>query len=94
MCFYNLTNTYFSILPNEFEKNLKDEIWGCFKYIGIPMETIMNMPIQDRKYYIMKHNTDEEELKQEIEGGGGETHTIEGEALNTYAKITQNDPLR
>ena len=58
------------------------------------METIMNMPIQDRKYYIMKHNTDEEELKQEIEGGGGETHTIEGEALNTYAKITQNDPLR
>ena len=51
------------------------------------------MPIQDRKYYIMKHNTDEEELKQEIEGGG-EMHTIEGEALNTYAKITQNDPLR
>ena len=53
----------------------------------------MNMPIQDRKYYIMKHNADEEELKQEIEGGG-EMHTIEGEALNTYAKITQNDPLR
>ena len=57
------------------------------------MDTIMNMPIQDRKYYIMKHNADEEELKQEIEGGG-EMHTIEGEALNTYAKITQNDPLR
>ena len=93
LSFYNLTNTYFSILPNEFEKNLKDEIWGCFKYIGIPMDTIMNMPIQDRKYFIMKHNADEEELKQEIEGGG-EMHTIEGEALNTYAKITQNDPLR
>ena len=65
MCFYNLTNSYFSILPNEFEKNLKDEIWGCFKYIGIPMDTIMNMPIQDRKYYIMKHNADEAELNPE-----------------------------
>ena len=54
----------------------------------------MNMPIQDRKYFIMKHNADEAELKAEIEGDGGESHTIEGEALNTYAKITQNDPLR
>ena len=58
------------------------------------METIMNMPIQDRKYYIMKHNADEAELKAEIEGDGGENHIIEGEALNTYAKVTQNDPLR
>ena len=82
MCFYNLTNTYFSILPAEFEKNLKEEIWGCFKYIGIPIDTVMNMPIQDRKYFIMKHNADEAELKAEIEGDGGESHTIEGEALN------------
>lgn len=51
------------------------------------------MPIQDRKYYIMKHNADEAELKAEIEGGG-ESHTIEGEALNAYAKVSQNDPLR
>ena len=93
MCFYNLTNTYFSILPAEFEKNLKEEIWGCFKYIGLPMDTIMNMPIQDRKYYIMKHNADEEELRRDIEGDGGDSHTIEGESLNTYAKITQEDPL-
>lgn len=58
------------------------------------METVMNLPIQDRKYYIMKHNADEEQLKREIEGGDGDSHTIEGEALNTYAKITQEDPLR
>lgn len=57
------------------------------------MDTIMNMPIQDRKYYIMKHNADEAELKAEIEGDG-ESHTIEGEALNAYAKVSQNDPLR
>ena len=93
LSFYNLTNTYFSILPNEFEKSLKEEIWGCFKYIGIPIDTVMNMPIQDRKFYIMKHNAEEEELKQEIEGGG-DNHTIDGEALNTYAKLAQNDPLR
>ena len=51
-----LTNMFFSILPNEYERQLKEEIWGCFKYIGIPMETIMSMPIQDRKFYIIKHN--------------------------------------
>ena len=93
MCFYNLTNIFFSILPNEFEKNLKEELWGCFKYIGIPMETLMNMPIQDRKYYITKHNEDEEELKASMEGGG-DVHEIGGEAINTYAKLSQTDPLR
>ena len=58
------------------------------------METIMEMPIQDRKFYIMKHNHEQEELKRDIEGGsdkGG--YTVEGEAVNTYAEITQNDPL-
>jgi hypothetical protein len=37
----------------------KEEIWGCFKYIGIPMDTLMNMPISDRKFYIMLHNKTE-----------------------------------
>lgn len=58
-CFYRLTNLFFSILPDEYEKNFKEEIWGCFKYIGIPMETLMNMPISDRKFYIMMHNRTE-----------------------------------
>jgi hypothetical protein len=47
-------------LPNEFEKTFKEEIWGCFKYIGIPMDTLMNMPVADRKYYIMLHNKTED----------------------------------
>jgi hypothetical protein len=54
-----LTTLFFSTLPNEYEKSFKEEIWGCFKYIGIPMETLMNMPIADRKYYIMLHNKTE-----------------------------------
>jgi hypothetical protein len=54
-------------LPSNFEKSFKEEIWGCFKYIGIPMETLMNMPIADRKYYIMLHNKIEKQTNQENE---------------------------
>jgi hypothetical protein len=52
-------------LPSDYEKSFKEEIWGCFKYIGIPMETLMNMPIADRKYYIMLHNKSEGNSSQE-----------------------------
>ena len=53
-----MTNLFFSTLPNNFERNLKEEIWGCFKYVGIPLDTIMNMPIADRKFFITMHNRD------------------------------------
>ena len=66
-CFYRLTSLFFSILPSNYEKSFKEEIWGCFKYIGIPMDTLMNMPIADRKYYIMLHNKAEGNSTQEIE---------------------------
>lgn len=56
LCFYRLTNLFFSILPEEYEKSFKEEIWGCFKYVGIPMDILMTMPIADRRYYIMMHN--------------------------------------
>ena len=46
-------------MPEAYEKNFKEEIWGCFKHIGIPLETVMNMPISDRKFYIMMHNRTE-----------------------------------
>lgn len=39
-----------------YEKNLKDELFACFKYIGIPFQTLERMPIRDRKYYIHKYN--------------------------------------
>ena len=51
---------YFSMLPSDYERILKDEIWGMFKHIGIPIETVMSMPIQDRRYYIQKHNYEQE----------------------------------
>mgnify|MGYP004499701787 CR=1 FL=1 len=76
------------MFPSDYERRLKDEIWGCFKYIGIPMDTIMNMPIQDRKYYIMKHNAEQGELQKQMKGDKNATE-LYGEALNRYADIVQ-----
>ena len=47
---------FFSISPNDFGEALLDEIYGCFKYIGIPIDTVMNMPVQNRKYFISRIN--------------------------------------
>ena len=73
-----------SISPN-FERNLKDELYGCFKYIGIPFDVLDRMPVRDRKFYIAKHNgiTEEENSKNKNE------NTINGELINTYANIHQ-----
>lgn len=49
------------MFPKDFERNLKEEIWGCFKHIGFPLDTIMKMPVMDRKFYIMMHNKEENE---------------------------------
>ena len=46
----------FSSISPDYEKNLKDELYGCFKYIGIPFDILNKMPIRDRKFYIAKHN--------------------------------------
>ena len=54
-------------MPSEYEKSFKEEIWGCFKYVGIPMDVLMNMPIADRKYYIMLHNKAEGNTTNENE---------------------------
>ena len=67
LCFYRLTNLFFSTLPSEYEKSFKEEIWGCFKYVGIPMDVLMNMPIADRRYYIMMHNKQTEKVASNAE---------------------------
>lgn len=82
--FLNGTILFSSISPN-FERNLKDELYGCFKYIGIPFDVLDRMPVRDRKFYIAKHNgiTEEENSKNKNE------NTINGELINTYANIHQ-----
>lgn len=78
------------MLPSDYERTLKDEIYGCFKHIGIPIETIYNMPIQDRRYYIMKHNEEQERRKKEMETSDGRT-VVENGDLNAYARNEQSN---
>ena len=79
LCFYRLTNLFFSTLPSEYEKSFKEEIWGCFKYVGIPMDVLMNMPIADRRYYIMMHNRQTENAPSNTEmlESNGETEKLQ-----------------
>ena len=46
----------FSLIYKNYEKDLKKEIWLCHKYMGLSLTEIYNMPIQDRKFYIVTHN--------------------------------------
>jgi hypothetical protein len=80
---------FFSISPNDYAEALLEEIYGCFKYIGIPIETVMNMPIQNRKYFIMRHNHDTEELNKDY--GDSNTISMSGEATSAYSQISIGD---
>lgn len=79
---------FFSISPNDFGEALLDEIYGCFKYIGIPIDTVMNMPVQNRKYFISRHNRDTEESNNQRHG---KSITTTGEATGNYSKISIAD---
>lgn len=55
----------FSGISPNFAQTLREELFGCFKYIHIPYSELMTMPTKDRKYYIRRHNevTNEEKEK-------------------------------
>ena len=72
-----------------------DEIWGCFKHVGMPWNMIMSLPIQDRRAMINKHNMEQEAISREYENkNNGNMRTYEGESLNTFARMEQNDLKR
>lgn len=48
--------TLFSSMSPDAEINLKEELYACFKFIGISLEELNRMPVRDRKFYIVKHN--------------------------------------
>lgn len=55
----------FSVISNDYEKNLKQELWMCHKHMNLTMEEIYNMTIRDRKFYIITHNkVVEKEIQQ------------------------------
>ncbi len=55
----------FSGISPNFAQTLREELFGCFKYIHIPYSELMTMPTKDRKFYIRRHNevTSEENSK-------------------------------
>lgn len=52
--------------PN-FEKNLKEELYGCHKNMGFSMSELLNMPIFERHTFIKVHNKITEEEKKRID---------------------------
>lgn len=77
----------FSSISPDYEKNLKDELFGCFKYIGIPFDILNKMPIRDRKFYIAKHNGVVDEEKNKTNGNS----IINGEMINKFTDFSQSD---
>ena len=80
------------MLPSDYERVLKEEIWGCFKYIGIPIDVVMSLPIQDRRFYIQKHNAEQENASKPPNGSknGSGNYTNNGD-LNMYASLEQQN---
>jgi hypothetical protein len=54
-------------LTSNFEKNLKNELWLCHKNMDLTMEELYNMPVADRKNYIIIHNKQVEKEKERME---------------------------
>ena len=57
------------------------------------METVMRLPIQDRRYYIHKHNEEQEGIRSSYEKKNG-VKTYDGESINEFAKIEQENIKR
>lgn len=83
--FLNGTILFSSISPN-YEKHLKEELYDCFKYIGIPFDILYKMPTRDRKFYIAKHNGLVNEENNKNRG-----NVIDGELINDYANLYQEN---
>ena len=71
-----------------------DEIWGCFKHIGMSYDMIMKLPIQDRRALIYKHNMEQDAISREFDKTQGNVRTYEGESLNTFARLEQSNQRR
>ena len=56
----------FSLMYKNYERDLKTEIWLCHKNMNLSFTEIYNMPIQDRKFYILMHNREVEKEKLKL----------------------------
>lgn len=62
-----LGSTILFSLTSNFEKNLKNELWLCHKHMDLSMEDLYNMPVNDRKRYILIHNNQVEKEKERLD---------------------------
>ena len=69
-----------------------DEIWGCVKHVGIPYDTVMRMPIHNRRYFILRHNDEQEKISSSLDKNKGSTQFF-GENVNSFSRNIQNSPL-
>lgn len=63
---------------------MKDELFACFKHIGIPFDILEKMPVRDRKFYIAKHNGIIENENKKERG-----NTVDGEMINKFTDMSQ-----
>lgn len=56
----------------------------------LPMETVMKLPIQDRRYFIQKHNEEQQGIRSSYEKRNG-NRTYDGEAINEFARLEQEN---
>lgn len=74
-----------------------NELWGCFKHVGMSWDMIMKLPIQDRRALIYKHNLEQEELENNHNseyGEGVSSRHYEGDSINTFARMEQSNMKR
>lgn len=81
---------FFLISPIEYNRNLQEELWGCFKHIGMPWDMIMSLPIQDRRFFIQKHNAEQDSSYNE-RNQNSNNRTYEGDAINAFARNEQSN---
>ncbi len=67
---------------------MKEELFGCFKHIGIPLHVLEKMPVRDRKFYIAKHNGLVEKENAKEKG-----NSIDGEMINKYTDLSQRNEI-
>jgi hypothetical protein len=81
----------FSSVSPDYEENLKEELFGCFKYVGIPFDVLDRMPTRDRKYYIMRHNRSVEEENARMKHEMGEHSNTNDVDIDAYTKLEQSN---
>ena len=87
--FCNLISLFSSIeYGPEYEYSFWNEIYGCVNYLNLPYDTVMNLPVYIRKFWIQRHNRQVEEEERGMDNMN-EKDKVGGVQLNAYARIEQ-----